>query len=157
MVFEGKRTIDELRELVGAEIGVSRWIVIDQEMIDRFAEVTDDHQFIHVDPVAAAKTPFGATIAHGFLTLSMLSTMVYEAGPLLKGVAMGVNYGFDKIRFLSPVRAGKRIRARFTLTKLDESVLGQATYNQSVLVEIEGEEKPALIADWIGRVYLEKA
>lgn len=157
MVFDGKRTIEELRALVGAEIGVSRWIGISQKMIDEFAGITDDHQFIHIDPEAAAQTPFGGTIAHGFLTLSMLSTMVYEAGPLLKGVEMGVNYGFDRIRFLSPVRAGRRIRARFTLTRLDESVPGQATYTQAVTVEIEGEEKPALVADWIGRVYLEPA
>lgn len=157
MVFDGKRTVEELRALVGAEIGISRWIEISQEMIDEFAEITDDRQFIHIDPAAAAQTPFGATIAHGFLTLSMLSTMAYEAGPLLKGVEMGVNYGFDRIRFLSPVRAGRRIRARFTLTRLDESVPGQATYAQAVTMEIEGEEKPALVADWIGRVYLETA
>ncbi|WP_340108053.1 MaoC family dehydratase [Pikeienuella sp. HZG-20] len=157
MVFESRRSLDELRALLGAEIGVSRWIEVTQEMIDRFAEVTDDHQFIHVNPELAAKSPFGGTIAHGFLTLSLLSTMVYESGPSLKGVAMGVNYGFDKIRFLSPVRAGKRIRGRFTLLKLDESVPGQVTYTQAVTVEIEGEEKPALFAEWIGRVYMEKA
>lgn len=157
MKIEGDRTIEELRALVGSEIGVSRWIEVTQEMIDRFADVTFDHQFIHIDPIEAAKTPFGSTIAHGFLTLSLMSTMAYEAGPSLKGVELGVNYGFDKIRFLSPVRAGKRIRGHFTLAGLDESVPGQATYRNNVSVEIEGEEKPALIAEWIGRVYLEKS
>lgn len=156
MAFGNRRSLDELRALLGSEIGVSSWIEVTQEMIDRFAAVTDDHQFIHVDPERAAKTPFGGTIAHGFLTLSLLSAMVYEAGPSLKNVAMGVNYGFDKIRFLSPVRAGKRVRGRFTLLKLDETVPDQATYVQAVTVEIEGEEKPALVAEWIGRVYMEK-
>ncbi|WP_179961580.1 MaoC family dehydratase [Pikeienuella piscinae] len=157
MGFKAKRSLAELRALIGSEIGVSRWIEVNQSMIDGFAEITDDHQFIHVDPVKAAETPFGGTIAHGFLTLSLLSTMVYEAGPSLNGVTMGVNYGFDRVRFLSPVRSGKRVRGRFTLAKLDESVPGEATYRQNVTVEIEGEEKPALIAEWIGRVYLEKA
>lgn len=157
MKIEGHRTIEELRALVGSEIGVSRWIEVTQEMIDRFADVTFDRQFIHIDPEQAAKTPFGSTIAHGFLTVSLMSTMAYEAGPALKGVAMGVNYGFDKLRFLSPVRAGKRIRGRFVLAEMDESVPGQATYKNNVSVEIEGEEKPALIAEWIGRVYLEEA
>lgn len=157
MKIEGERTLEELRVLVGSEIGVSRWIEVTQKMIDQFADVTHDHQFIHIDPEAAAKTPFGSTIAHGFLTVSLMSSMAYEAGPSLKGVAMGVNYGFDKLRFLAPVRAGKRIRGHFTLAKLDESVPGQVTYKNNVSVEIEGEDKPALIAEWIGRVYLEKS
>lgn len=148
------RDVDALRALVGAELGVSRWFDITQEVIDQFADVTHDHQFIHVDPEKAAGTPFGGTIAHGFLSLSLLSAMVYEAGPRLKNAAMGVNYGFDRIRFLSPVRSGKRVRGRFVLTELDESKAGQLTYRQTVTVEIEGEEKPALIAEWISRVYL---
>lgn len=131
----------------------SMWI---NPKIDSFADSTEDHQFIHVDPESAAKTPFGGTIAHGFLTLSLLSAMVYEAGPSLKGITMGVNYGFNKIRFLSPVRSGKRVRGRFQLLKLEEAP-GQVTYTQAVTVEIEGEEKPALIAEWIGRAYLESA
>lgn len=155
MSLNGTRTVDDLNALVGTEIGVSRWIDVTQDMIDAFAGVTGDHQFIHVDPERAKATPFGGTIAHGFLTLSLLSTMVYEAGPSLKGVAMGVNYGFDKIRFLSPVASGARIRGRFTLTELDISKPGQATYKQAVTVEIEGGDKPALIAEWIGRAYLE--
>ena len=158
MSHQEKRTLDELRALVGQEIGVSRWIEIDQARINTFADITEDWQYIHIDPDrAAAETPFGGAIAHGFLTLSMLSAMVYEAGPGLKGIAMGVNYGFDRIRFLSPVLAGSRIRGRFTLTEIDESKPGEVTYKQAVVVEIEGREKPALAADWIGRVYLEAA
>lgn len=156
MSFAAKRTLDELRALIGEELGVSRWFDVDQSQIDSFADSTEDHQFIHVDPESAAKTPFGGTIAHGFLTLSLLSAMVYEAGPSLKGITMGVNYGFNKIRFLSPVRSGKRVRGRFQLLKLEEAP-GQVTYTQAVTVEIEGEEKPALIAEWIGRAYLESA
>lgn len=156
MSFAAKRTLDELRALIGEELGVSRWFDVDQSRIDSFADSTEDHQFIHVDPESAAKTPFGGTIAHGFLTLSLLSAMVYEAGPSLKGITMGVNYGFNKIRFLSPVRSGKRVRGRFQLLKLEEAP-GQVTYTQAVTVEIEGEEKPALIAEWIGRAYLESA
>ncbi|MEO0359587.1 MAG: MaoC family dehydratase [Pseudomonadota bacterium] len=157
MSHEPKRTLDELRACLGQELGVSRWIAIDQKKIDAFADITEDWQFIHVDPEMAKKTPFGATIAHGFLTLSMLSAFVYEAGPGLKGVAMGVNYGFDKVRFLSPVPAGARIRGRFVLTELDESKPGEVTYKQAVTVEIEGSEKPALAAEWIGRVYMNPA
>lgn len=156
MSFAAKRTLDELRALIGEELGVSRWFDVDQSRIDSFADSTEDHQFIHVDPESAAQTPFGGTIAHGFLTLSLLSAMVYEAGPSLKGITMGVNYGFNKIRFLSPVRSGKRVRGRFQLLKLEEAP-GQVTYTQAVTVEIEGEEKPALIAEWIGRAYLETA
>ncbi|MGB0507760.1 MAG: MaoC family dehydratase [Pikeienuella sp.] len=153
--FEAIRTLDELKADVGKELGVSRWIEVDQSRIDVFADCTIDHQFIHVDPEKAKMTPFGGTIAHGFLTLSLLSAMVFEAGPRLKGVVMGVNYGFDKIRFLSPVRAGGRVRGRFTLMELSEDKPGEITYKQAVTVEIEGSDKPALIAEWIGRVYLE--
>ena len=155
--YEPRRTLDELRALVGTEYGVSRWIEITQGMIDRFADLTIDHQFIHVDPEKAKETPFGGTIAHGFLTLSMLSTMIYEAGPALKGLSMGVNYGCDKLRFLNPVRAGARIRGRFFLDRLDESRPGEVTYYNTVTMDIEGEEKPALVAQWIGRAYLEAA
>ena len=98
--------VADLAGLIGQEIGVSRWITVDQARIDAFAEITEDRQFIHIDPVAAAHTPFGGTIAHGFLTLSLLSAMTYDAVPPLEGVVMGVNYGFDKLRFLAPVPAG---------------------------------------------------
>ena len=145
-------TLDEMRALVGHKMGTTSWYLIDQDRIDKFADVTEDWQFIHVDPEAAKQTPFGTTIAHGFLTLSMLSAMVYEM-PVIEGVAMGVNYGFDKVRFLSPVPAGSRIRAHFTLTALDESKPGFVTSYTAVEIEIEGQDKPALAADWIGRRY----
>ncbi|WP_322867616.1 MaoC family dehydratase [Aquicoccus sp. G2-2] len=145
-------TLNELRALVGKPYGTSSWFTIDQKRIDAFADVTEDWQFIHVDPDAAKDTPFGGTIAHGFLTLSMLSAMVYEM-PVLENLAMGVNYGFDKVRFLSPVPAGARIRAHFTLDRLDDSKPGFVTTTMAVSVEIEGQEKPALAAEWIGRRY----
>ena len=102
-----------LQALIGTEVGVSRWITVDQARIDAFAETTEDRQFIHVDPEAAKATPFGGTIAHGFLTLSLASAMSYDAVAPLEGVVMGVNYGFDRLRFLAPVPAGSNIRGRF--------------------------------------------
>lgn len=147
-------SIDEIRGRIGGEIGVSDWIMVDQARIDAFADATDDHQFIHVDPQAAAKTPFGGTIAHGFLTLSLLSRMSYEVMPKPDGLRMAVNYGFDKVRFLSPVRAGKRIRGRFTLASFEEKRPGQWQFLNNVAVEIEGEDKPALTADWIGMIFV---
>ena len=141
---------DELKDLVGKEVGLSDWIVVDQKRIDGFADVTEDWQFIHVDPDRAAKTPFGGAIAHGFLTLSMLSRLAEGVVPRLRDVRMGVNYGFDKVRFMNPVRAGKRIRGRFTLMAADERLKGQWTCKYGVRVEIEGEDKPALVAEWIG-------
>lgn len=141
---------DEYLKLVGKEIGVSPWHLIDQSRIDRFAEVTEDHQFIHVDPERARKTPFGTTIAHGFLTLSLLSVFAYEVLPSLEGAAMGVNYGFDKLRFLSPVRSGSRVRGRFTLAGATMRTPKELLARTGVTVEIEGEDKPALVADWLG-------
>src|SRR4051812_37288432 len=108
-------SIEEIRDKVGQEVGVSGWILVDQARIDAFADATEDPQFIHVDPVAAAKTPFGGTIAHGFLTLSLLSRMAADAMVAPEGMKMGVNYGLDRVRFLAPVRSGKRVRGRFTL------------------------------------------
>src|SRR5690606_4599731 len=113
-------------------------------------DCTEDWQFIHVDPEAAATTPFGGTIAHGFLTLSLLSKMTFEATPVLEGVAMGVNYGFDKVRFLQPVRAGSRVRGRFRLLEAAEKSPGRWLLKHEVTVEIEGQDKPALIAEWLG-------
>ncbi len=144
----------EMNALVGAEVGVSDWSLIDQKRIDQFAEVTEDLQFIHVDPARAAATPFGGTIAHGFLTLSMLSRLAEFVVPRLKNVRMGVNYGFDKVRFMNPVRSGKRIRGRFSLISADERLPGQWTFRYGVKVEIEGEDKPALVAEWIGMQFL---
>lgn len=142
----------ELAARAGEIVGVSSWIEIDQTRIDAFADATEDWQFIHVDPVAAAKTPFGGTIAHGFLTLSLLSKMSYEAAPILNGVVMGVNYGFDKVRFLQPVRSGKRVRGHFKLLDAAEKGAGRWLIRHEVTVEIESEPKPkpALIAEWLG-------
>jgi acyl dehydratase len=142
-------TIAELKALVGKEAGVSDWVAIDQARINAFADVTEDHQFIHVDPEAAKATPFGTTVAHGFLTLSMLSRLAVDALFVLEGIKMGVNYGFEKVRFAAPVKSGKRIRARFTLMSAEERIPGQWAIKFSVKVEIEGEDRPALIAEWI--------
>ncbi|MGZ8346693.1 MAG: MaoC family dehydratase [Allosphingosinicella sp.] len=146
-------SIDEIRKKVGSEIGVSDWILVDQAAIDTFADVTHDHQFIHVDPVAAANTPFGGTIAHGFLTLSLLSRMAADVLLRPETIRMAVNYGFGKVRFIAPVRSGRRVRGRFRLDRFEEKNPGQFQFVHQVTVEIEGEDKPALIADWIGIIF----
>ena len=137
------------------ETSTSRWFTIDQSRIDAFADATDDWQFIHTDPVRAARTPFGGTIAHGFLSLSLLSAMYYDALPFPAGVTRSINYGFDKLRFLSPVPSGTRVRGSFALIKADDTIAGQVSNTWSVRVEIEGSDKPALIARWLTRYYLE--
>jgi acyl dehydratase len=147
-------SIEDIEARVGSEIGVSGWILVDQARIDAFADVTEDPQFIHVDPEAAAKTPFGGTVAHGFLTLSLLSRMAADAMLRPEGVKMGVNYGFERVRFMAPVRSGKRVRGRFTLVRFEEKRPGQWQFVHQVTVEIEGEEKPALVADWIGLIFV---
>ena len=147
-------SIEEIQERVGREIGVSGWLMVDQKAIDAFADVTQDHQFIHVDPEAAARTPFGGTVAHGFLTLSLLSRMAADAMLRPETVRMGVNYGLDKVRFIAPVRSGKRVRGRFRLDRVEEKLPGQWQFVHNVTVEIEGEDKPALIADWIGLIFV---
>lgn len=139
----------KLADMVGSEVGVSDWITVDQERINTFADITEDHQFIHIDPEAAAKTPFGGTIAHGFLTLSLLSQFAEQTGIVLEGVKIGVNYGFDKLRFLAPVPSGSKVRGRFDLKAAEEKRPGQYLITYTVTVEIEGSEKPALIADWL--------
>jgi acyl dehydratase len=140
----------DLASLIGQEVGVSRWIEIDQARIDAFAKITEDEQFIHVDPEAAKATPFGGTIAHGFLTLSLASAMSYDAVKPLEGVVMGVNYGFDKLRFLAPVPAGSKVRGRFRLLSAEDKGGGRWLLKHELTVEIEGSEKPALIAEWLG-------
>lgn len=137
-----------LKDHIG-DVFTSPWIVVDQARIDAFAHVTEDHQFIHVDPVRAQETPFGGAIAHGFLTLSMLSTLAYAALPKLEGAALGVNYGFDRVRFLHPVRAGSRVRARFTLAAVNHRSAREWQLTYDVAVEIEGVQKPALAATWL--------
>ena len=142
--------LNALRARIGEVIGTSSWREVMQERIDRFAQVTDDHQFIHIDPERArSETPFGGSIAHGFLTLSLLSTMAYETLPTVEGRALGINYGFDRVRFLAPVRSGKRVRALFTLTDVTTREAKQVLVRYAVTVEIEGEAKPALSAEWL--------
>lgn len=141
--------VDDIPNWVGKETGASDWVKIDQERINVFADVTEDHQFIHVDEDAAKLTPFGGTVAHGFLTLSMLSKLAGGAVLVLDGVKMGVNYGFEKVRLMSPVRAGKNIRGVFVLAEANERGPGQWQFKYNVKVEIEGEEKPALVAEWL--------
>ena len=147
-------SIDEIQASVGSEVGVSEWLVVDQGSINAFADATQDHQFIHVDPEAAARTPYGGTIAHGFLTLSLLSRMAADAMLRPDDVKMGVNYGFEKVRFLAPVHSGRRVRGRFLLERFEEKRPGQWQFVHTVTVEIEGEDKPALIAEWIGMIFV---
>ena len=150
-------SLDELKAKVDSEPRYSRWYEIDQSRIDKFADVTEDWQFIHVDAERAAKeTPFGGTIAHGFLSLSMLSAMSYETEAKLVGIAMGINYGFNKIRFTNPVKAGQKVRGKFTTLKVDEKSPTNILTITKIEVEIEGEKRPALIAEWLGLTILEK-
>jgi len=142
-------TPESLRARIGQEIGVSDWCTVDQDMIDRFADLTDDHQWIHVDRVATAGTPFGGTIAHGFLVLSLLSKLSASVDLQLEGMKMGMNYGFDRIRMTNPVRSGSRIRGRFVLKDLVERGHGQWLSTLAATVEVEGQPKPAIVADWL--------
>jgi len=146
--------LTEIRSRIGEEIGVSSWLTLDQQRIDEFADATEDRQFIHIDPEAAARTPFGGTIAHGFLSLSMLSRMAAEAMLVPDSIKMAVNYGLDRVRFIAPVKSGKRIRGRFRLDSADEKAPGQLLLRHTVTVEIEGEEKPALTAEWLGLIFI---
>ena len=145
-------TIDaaELQDYIGKEVGVSDWMGIDQERINQFADATGDHQYIHVDPERAAETPFGTTIAHGFLTMSLMVLMGYEGSTKLNNTVMGINYGFDKLRFINPVKVNTKIRGRFKLIHAEEKKPNHYLLKHEVTVEIEGEEKPALIAEWLG-------
>lgn len=145
----------DLPSLVGTELGVTNWMVVDQDSVNVFADVTHDHQFIHIDPEKAKETPFGGPIAHGFLTLSLLSKFSMEAGLSIEGVKMGVNYGFEKVRFLAPVKVGAQIRGRFVLKSIEEKRPGQYLYCCTVTVEIDGEDTPALVADWLGMQFID--
>ncbi|MCA6111919.1 MaoC family dehydratase [Bradyrhizobium cenepequi] len=146
-------SLETYQGMVGKEIGVSAWHLVDQQRINTYADVIEDHQFIHVDPERAKETAFGTTIAHGFLTMSLLSIMSYQVMPVIEGTTMGVNYGFDKLRFISPVRSGKRVRGRFVLAEAKLRKPTELASRTNVTVEIEGEEKPALVADWLGLIY----
>jgi acyl dehydratase len=137
----------------GDVIGVSEWIQLDQPTIQAFADVTCDHQFIHVNEELARQTPFGGTIAHGFLSLSLLAAFAYDALPVIEGTKLGVNYGLDRVRFLSPVKSGARVRGRFVLKQVEQTD-EHLTTRYAVTVEIEGEDRPALFAEWITRIYI---
>ena len=137
----------DLPTLLGSELGVSDWLLIEQDRVNAFADATLDHQFIHVDPEKAALTPFGGTIAHGFLTLSLLPHFLEAASIPVEGTLMAINYGTDRVRFLQPVKVGKRVRARSVLASADEKRPGQWLVKQNVTIEIEGEEKPAMVAE----------
>ena len=144
--------LERLQGLVGTELGVSKWQEITQERVDAFAKATDDHQFIHVNPELAAQTPFGGTIAHGFLTLSLTVAMAAEVPLDVGNPLMGVNYGLDKVRFPAPVPVGSRIRLRVSLDEVSE-VPGGIHIKQTMVTEVEGEEKPAMVAERLSRLY----
>jgi acyl dehydratase len=147
--------LDAYLKMVGQEIGVSKWHTLDQKRIDQFADVIEDHQYIHIDPVRAKDSAFGTTVAHGFLTMSMMSIFSYEVMPSIEGATMSVNYGLDKLRFISPVKSGSRVRGRFILAEAKLRKPNELFSRTMVTVEIEGETKPAIAADWIGLIYLE--
>jgi acyl dehydratase len=143
---------DEMVKAVGTKFEPGPWITVDQQRINTFADCTEDHQFIHVDEQAAKNTPFGGTIAHGFLSLSLLSKMAEGNGIVPENIVMGLNYGFDKVRFLAPVKSGKRIRANATIADVTRKDDNRFLIKQSISVEIEGEETPALVAEWLTMV-----
>jgi len=145
-------SLTEIKSRIGEEVGVSDWINIDQARIDAFADATEDRQFIHVDPAAAARTVFGGTVAHGFLTLSLLSRMGADAILVPDGMKLAINYGLDRVRFLATVPSESRIRGRFTLDSVEEKAAGQWLLRHTVTVEIEGERKPALTALWLALI-----
>ena len=145
-------SIRELESRVGQEVGVSPWVEITQERIDTFAKAIDDHQWIHVDRERAKRSPFGGTIAHGFLTLSLLSHLS-ERTFSFSDRKMGVNYGLNRVRFTAPVPSGSRVRARFTLQKFEQLADGGIQVTWATVVEREGSDKPVLVAEWLGRHY----
>ena len=143
---------EEMLDAVGTKFEPGEWIEVDQDRINTFADCTEDHQFIHVDEEKAKETPFGGTIAHGFLTLSLLSKMAEGNGIVPENIVMGLNYGFDKVRFLTPVRAGKRVRANAEIADVSTKDGSRFLIKQAISVEIEGEDNPALIAEWLTMV-----
>lgn len=140
---------EKIQDYTKIDLGLSDWLLIDQDRINAFADATLDHQFIHVDRERAKEGPFGTTIAHGFLSLSLLSCFTEKMGASVEGTEMAINYGFDKVRFLQPVKVGSRVRAKATLLDVQEKKAGQYLLRQEVAIEIEGEDKPALIAEWL--------
>ena len=144
---------NELKDQIGQTLGPSEWFAIDQDRINAFADVTVDHQFIHVDPDKAKRTPFGTTVAHGFLTLSLLTHLTSETALMPEGTVMGVNYGFDKVRFIQPVKVGQQVRATVVPMTVLERGPGQYLIKSEVTVEIDGEDKPAVVAEWLGLLF----
>jgi acyl dehydratase len=147
-------TPQELQAKVGETIGTSEWLIVDQEMIDKFADATGDHQFIHVNPDMAKMTPFGGTIAHGFPTLSLIPVLT-EKSDIQRpdGIKMALNYGGNRVRFLKPVRSGKKVRAHFKLLEMEEKRPNQWQQTVEITLEIEGEDKPGYVAEWISQLY----
>lgn len=156
MASNAEQAYEQLKATEGTEEGAGEWFLVDQDRINAFADVTLDHQFIHVDPVKAAeRSPFKVTIAHGFLTLSLLPhliTSIPSSGGRLEGMVMGMNYGFDKVRFVSPVKVGARVRATSTVKDVELKAPGGVQVTKTYTIEIEGEDKPAIVADWITRL-----
>lgn len=149
------KAFEKYQAAVGEQEGVGEWFEVDQELINQFADITLDHQFIHVDPDAAKNTPFGTTIAHGFLTLSMLTHLtgsIPQDMSRLEGVVMGVNYGFEKVRFISPVTVGSRIRASAVLSNAEMKGDDTIQTTRTITIETEGGDRPALVADWLTRI-----
>ena len=144
---------NQLEEYIGKDLGCSDWFLIDQDRINRFADVTEDHQFIHVDVEKAKAGPFGDTIAHGFLTLSLLTHLTDDCGLMPENTVMGVNYGCDKVRFLQPVKVNQKVRARVMPVSVIERHPGQFLIKSEITIEIEGEERPALIAEWLALLF----
>jgi acyl dehydratase len=140
---------EQVSDKIGFEPEPTAWFTVTQETINKFADCTLDHQFIHVDPEKAKASPFGSTIAHGFLSLSMLSHFAEEYSLIINGFYMGVNYGFDKVRFIAPVKVGKRIRAVPKILDISSKKPGQYLFKTEVTIEIEGEDKPACVAEWL--------
>ena len=145
---------DEMEAQAGTKLPPGEWFEIDQERINTFADCTEDHQFIHIDQEAAAKTPFGGTIAHGFLTLSMLVKLCESVAVHPEGLVMGVNYGLNKVRFLAPVPAGGRVRAHVELASVEQKDANRFLTQQNITVEIEGVDTPALYAEWLGMSFI---
>ena len=140
-------SIEDFKNSAGTELGPSEWLLIDQQRIDRFADATDDHQFIHVDPEKAAATPFGSTIAHGFLSLSILPHLLVQILPIPEGMVMGINYGAEKVRFSKPVKVDSRVRARARVERVSARPGGQFLVKTRVTLEIENSRRPAVVAD----------
>lgn len=146
-MIEGNISVEDFKNSAGTELGPSDWLLIDQQRINIFADATNDHQFIHVDPEKAAATPFGSTIAHGFLSLSLISHLVGQIMLKPEGTVMGINYGSDKVRFLQPVKVNSRVRARARVEKVSARPGGQFLVKSTITVEIENEQRPALVAE----------